>query len=421
MQQTDENLPILRKDLQFKYAGEDIAGRPVWQVKDCVRDKYFRLNYVGYLMISYWGKTIDVVMERVRKNSVFLVTKEDIDTFRNFLIGNCLVETPSAKSVGVLQYFKLKSEHSLLMKIVHNYLFFRIPLFRPDKFLEATLPWVRLLVHPVMLYILACIAVLGFYLVAQQFETFWATLQDIFTIKGFLSFFGAMVFAKIIHEFSHAYVAKAHGCKIPTIGIAFIVMWPVMYTDTGDSWKIRSRRSRFTIGIAGMLAELALAVIALFLWSVSSDGALKSTFFFLSTASWVATILVNTNPLMRFDGYYLFQDLIQVDNLQTRSFYFAKWHLRRFLFGIQDNKREYLPKAQEIAVTIFGFSVWIYRFFLFLGIAILVYHHFFKALGIILFMVEIIYFLALPIVNEIIAWWKMKHKKCVLIDKQCER
>ncbi len=113
---------------------------------------------------------------------------------------------------------------------------------------------------------------------------------------------------------------------------------------------------------------------------------------------------------MRFDGYYFLSDFVEVDNLQNRSIELGKWFLRELLFGFKLPSPEEgnLPQKTQNWMLVYAYCIWIYRFFLFLGIALVVYYMFFKLLGIILFTVEILWFLALPIFREILMWWKMR-------------
>src|SRR5690606_32070695 len=140
------------------------------------------------------------------------------------------------------------------------------------------------------------------------------------------------------------------------------------------------------------------------------DGIFKSAAFILATTSWVLSLVINLNPFMRFDGYYILSDLLGVKNLQQRSFALGKWKLRETLFRLNLPPPEVLDKSLISKLVIYAWGVWIYRFFLFLGIALLVYHFFFKVLGIILFIVEILWFIVLPIAKELSWWWDLRKK-----------
>ncbi len=122
-------------------------------------------------------------------------------------------------------------------------------------------------------------------------------------------------------------------------------------------------------------------------------------------------LMVNLNPLMRFDGYHLLADAWNVPNLQSRSNALARWWLREALFKIGHKPPESsFPPRKRSLLIVYAMLVWIYRFFLFLGIALVVYHMFFKALGIVLFLIEIVWFILLPIAHEIREWSNMRHE-----------
>ncbi|UGA40408.1 hypothetical protein JOS77_14430 [Chromobacterium haemolyticum] len=162
------------------------------------------------------------------------------------------------------------------------------------------------------------------------------------------------------------------------------MMMPVLYTDTNDAWKLNSRRQRLLIGGAGMLAELVLAAWATLLWSFLPDGPLRAGVFLLATTTWLATLAINASPFMRFDGYFLLADYLGLPNLHNRAFALARWQLRKTLLGLDDPVPEHFPAARRRGLILFAWATWLYRLVLFLSIAFLVYHLFFKALGMLL-------------------------------------
>ena len=111
---------------------------------------------------------------------------------------------------------------------------------------------------------------------------------------------------------------------------------------------------------------------------------------------------------MRFDGYYVFADYLKVENLQPRAFALAKWKLRQWIFGFKHKPPEQINIQKQNLIIVYAWATWIYRFFLFLGIALLVYYFAFKLLGIFLFVVEIVWFILLPIFREIREWWRLR-------------
>ena len=223
-----------------------------------------------------------------------------------------------------------------------------------------------------------------------------------FTFDGLLLYLVTLIFVKCLHELGHAFVAKHYGCRVSAIGIAFLVFFPFLYTDTADAWRLRNHKERLLINFAGILTELHLALIATFAWAILPDGGLKSVAFFIATTSWISSLVINVSPFMRFDGYYVFSDWLKAENLQPRSFALARWQVRETLFGLNHSPPEELNPARRWLFITYAWSTWVYRFFLFIGIALLVYHFAFKVLGIILFVIEIYWFIMAPIFLSLI-------------------
>ncbi len=157
-----------------------------------------------------------------------------------------------------------------------------------------------------------------------------------------------------------------------------------------------------------MAAELMLAAFALNLWLLLPPGQIQGAVFALAAVTWIATLAVNLNPFMRFDGYYLLSDALEVENLQDRSFDLARWQLRKTLFGLRESCPEGLPDRLRNFLIFYAWGTWIYRLILFIGIAVLVYYMVFKALGIFLMAAEIIFFILLPIWREFRRWWERR-------------
>ena len=192
------------------------------------------------------------------------------------------------------------------------------------------------------------------------------------------------------------------------MGVALVVMTPMLYTDTNEAWKLTSRRQRLAIGAAGVAVELLLALAALWVWLLLPEGPVRGAAFILANTTWIMTLVLNASPFMRFDGYFLLSDFLGVPNLHHRSFAFGRWWLRERVFGLGDPVPEQVPPRRKHFLIAFAYIVWIYRFSVFLGIAVMVYHYFFKALGIFLFAVEIGWFVILPFYKEFVAWYKMR-------------
>jgi len=405
-----EPLPALRDDLRLLDGPSEADGAPTWTVHDPVRQRFFRIGRTGFEFLARWPLgTAAAVLEAIAAETTLATDADDLAEFIRFLSLNGLLRADRPQAVQSLVTQAQAGRLSWPRWLLHHYLFVRLPLVRPDAFLSATLPLVRPLVDPTVLKLIAAIGVVGVLLVLRQWDSFLHTAQDFFTAEGVLAFAVTLSLVKVAHELGHAYAAKQFGCRVPTMGVALLVMWPMLYTDVSDSWRLVSRRQRLLIGVAGVATELALALIATFLWSFLPDGPARSAAFLVATTTWVSTLAINLSPFMRFDGYYLLSDGLALSNLQERSFALGRWQLRRWLLALDEPAPEPFPPATKRVLLVYAYATWLYRAVVFFGIALLVYHYFFKVLGIILMAVELGWFLALPVTRELREWWRRRH------------
>ncbi|MGQ7958620.1 HlyD family efflux transporter periplasmic adaptor subunit [Pseudomonas sp. SP16.1] len=399
-------LPALRPDLQLSPAEPALDGSPQWTLADPLRGRYFKLGGAAMRLLRHWrlGDATRVLAAANRESGMPLQAS-DLEELLRFLRGHDLISPGDAEQRASYAAKAAAMRHGLWKTLLHQYLFFRIPLWRPDAFLNRTWPWLERHGGTLLRVGLPLVFGLGLFLVARDWERFLATFPHLFSLGGALAFGAALTFAKLCHEFGHAYMAKRAGCRVQSMGVAFMVLLPLFYTDVSDAWRVNDRRSRLLIGAGGILAELTLACIALLAWSLLPDGAARTAAFMLASATWLTTLAVNLNPFMRFDGYFLLSDFWGVDNLQGRAFALCRWRLREWLFGYGEPEPEPLPAAVRRKLLWWGYCSWLWRAALFLGIALAVYHLFFKLLGIFLMLVELAWFIGLPIGRELTHWW----------------
>ena len=399
--------PRLREDLTIHTGPADPSGAPTWTLHDPARNQYFSLDWVAFEVISriHLGDSARVV-QGINEETTLFIDTDSVKTVLLFLEENELVQRVDFSGTAWLNAKNSSRNKGLLEHLLHGYLFFRVPLFKPDKYLGKALGRLQFLFSPLFFKLTGCAFLLGLWGVFRQWQLFSGTLVDTFSWDGLLGYSAALLLIKVFHELGHALTAKRFGCRVPTMGVAFLVMMPVAYTDVTESWKLNSHYKRMMISGAGIMTELILAAWALLAWTLMPDGAFRGVCFFIATTSLVATLAVNASPFMRFDGYFLLCDAVGIPNLHARSFAYARWWLRERLFQLGDPKPEEFSNKNETFILLFAVITWVYRLVVFFGIALLVYHYFFKALGIILFGVELWYFLTRPILNEFLVWKK---------------
>jgi putative peptide zinc metalloprotease protein len=400
------SIPVLRQDLKLYEGPRHRDGSPSWRILDPVRNRFFEIGWLEFELLAHFERCPDIesLIETISAETTLTPTEDEVVGFIQFLENQQLIIHGDDKGRATLRGRWLAADKPWYEKLFHGYLFFRIPLLRPDRFLAKSLPFVELFYTRAFALVVLLVFLADLFLVFREWEELSRSFSYFFNLKGGLYFLLAGTFSKIIHELGHAYTAKRYGVRIPTMGVAFLVMWPVPYTDTGETWKLADWRKQMAIASAGMGAELVLAVFATLLWAITPEGNMKYVLFVLATSTWIITLALNASPFMRFDGYFLLSDAMDFPNLHERSAACARWWIRRTFFGL----REPLPEPtftvlQRFWLVVFALVVWIYRLVVYLGIALLVYHMFFKLLGIVMMMLEFAWFVFKPV------WAEMKY------------
>ena len=399
----------LREEIAIFPGPAALDGSPSWTLHDPSNNRFYRLGWREFELLSRWDSgSIAALTARVEAETTLRIEPEDVDDLVRFLFSFDLLRATSPEATANLIRKAERRRGSWGSWLLHNYLFIRIPLLRPDRFLNLTYPYLRWVFHPLVAALIVAIGLIGLVRVGRQWDVFLGTFVDMLSVQGAVAFGITLGCLKALHELGHAYTAKRFGCRVPTMGLALLVMVPVLYTDVNDAWKLSSRRQRLAIGFAGVTTELGCAALALFAWGALQNGPARSAAFLVATSTWLTTVLLNASPFMRYDGYYVLSDWLEMPNLHARAFALAQWWLRETLLGLGDPVPEEVPLPRRRFLVAFAFLTWVYRFTLFLGIAAIVYHFAVKILGIVMMVVEVGYFLAMPVVREALTWWRRR-------------
>lgn len=390
-----------RRDLVLFPGPAEPDGTPTYTLFDPLKGQYFKISWVQAIVMEVFkpGMSVSELLTSVNQRSPLKIELKDLEQiFMSAAQMNLLAIEKSSEDVAKAA---AAVHQGWIVWIIMHYLYIRIPLVNPDHFLEKTLRYVLPLVsRPAMIfYLLATVSAIG--VVAFNFDSYIHTFSFFFNLEGLFGYGLAIFTVKMLHEMAHAYTAKYFKIHVPTMGMAFLVLFPVLYTNVTNAWKLESRRSRFLISAAGVITELILAGLATWGWYLTEFGLLHSMFFLVSSTTWITSLLMNVNPAMRFDGYYLLTDLVGIDNLQQRSFQVARWRLREFFLGLNmPPPEEGLPPSRVRIMLFYSIYTWIYRIILYTAIALFVYYEFTKALGILLFIIEVVVFIMMPFVSE---------------------
>jgi len=222
---TDEVIPLprLREDLQLLEGPTSFDGSPTWNIYDPVCNKYFRIGWSAFQILSRWSAgNVNALVDLVSRETTAQIKEDDVDAMIRFLHGNNLTRDSASGSSSdyLAQYLATKS--SWYVWLLKNYMFMRIPVFKPHRFLQKTMPLVEPLYSRQLCISMILLGLLGLYLVARQWETFVGTFLYFFNYEGAIFYFTALVFIKIMHELGHAYTATRYGCKVASMGIALM-------------------------------------------------------------------------------------------------------------------------------------------------------------------------------------------------------
>ncbi|MBZ2169517.1 hypothetical protein [Marinobacter sp. F4216] len=246
-----------------------------------------------------------------------------------------------------------------------NPLAIRIPLLDPDTILNRLMPWIRPVFSRagVVVWILL-VGLAGLLGLTNIPEISASVNRDILLPANLVLMLLTFVVIKIVHEFAHAFTVKMWGGEVHEMGITLLVFAPVPYVDASAAWEIRDKYKRALVGAVGVLVELFIAALALFVWLAVEPGLVRDVAFNAMLIGTVSTLLFNANPLLRFDGYYVLQDLAEIPNLYARSSRYYLYLIQRYLFGIESARSPVTAAGESVWFAVYGLAAFIYRLFI---------------------------------------------------------
>ena len=271
-----------------------------------------------------------------------------------------------------------RHERTRIKQKIWSPLAVRIPLWDPDRFLTATLPLARPFLTRSFAVIWLVLVLAGIAFAAVNFGAITDNVVDrVLTPSNLLVLWLVYPVVKAFHELAHGYAVKVKGGEVHEIGIMFLVLIPVPYVDASSASGFRDKRHRMLVGGIGIMVEMLLASIALFVWLNAEPGAVHAVAYNVMLIGGVSTLLFNGNPLLRFDGYYVLSDFLEIPNLGTRSNKHLGYIIQRYLFGAKDAEPATSLTYERVWFVIYGIAAFIYRMFIMFAIIAYVAGRFF--------------------------------------------
>ncbi|MEH6628455.1 MAG: peptidase M50 [Motiliproteus sp.] len=240
----------------------------------------------------------------------------------------------------------------------------RFPLFDPDVFLDQFLYLVRPLFGLLGIVIWLSVVILGAVLAAMH----WTDLSEnaidqAVTYNNLLLLWLIYPAVKALHELGHAFATKVWGGEVHEMGVMLLVLMPIPYVEASSATAFPERYKRVVVSAAGIMVELFLASIAMLVWLNVEVGPVRAVAFNVMLIGGISTLFFNGNPLLRFDGYYILSDLIEMPNLATRSKKYLAYLVQRYLFAMHEAKSP-AASGERGWLVFFGIASFMYRMFI---------------------------------------------------------
>ncbi len=356
----------MRRDLDI--APQKYEGRTYYVVKDPVSLRYYRFKEQEHFLIDLMdGSTTldDAQKEYEKRFRPERLTLEDLEGFAQQLLTAGLAQNESPQAGKQLFDRRKKRRRTEWMQTLTNILYIKIPLYDPDKLLSWMLPYLRWIFTFWFLTLSVAVMLAAILLVGTHFEAFREKLpsyHEFFSFKTVVYLWAALAMVKVIHEFGHGLSCKAFGGEVHEMGALFLVFSPCLYCNVSDAWTLPSKWKRIIISAAGIYVEFMIACIATFIWWNSpAHPFINNLALSLMVVCSVSTFVFNANPLMRYDGYYVLADWLEIPNLRDRSNRFLQRLVMDYCLGIEVQPEMYMALWRRVLFVVYAIVSYIYR------------------------------------------------------------
>lgn len=367
---------LARRDLRIQ-ANTDRKPAVYFNVLDPITRQSYRLGELEYLLLACLNgdRTLTQVLKRLRRDRQYeslgeqhlLATVEQLQQYG--LVRSARVASKSGLGVGITRAQNTPRAQAMLSGFVA----WQVRGLRPDAWLARLAPHTNAIFAGaavrfwMLLALLTCGGVLLEFPRLMSQSAAWQWI--VHPVQG-SALFAVFLFTRGLHELGHAVVCKRHGVRCPDIGLFIVLGAPCVYCDVSESWQLPSRWQRAAVAAAGMYVELIVATLAAWVWLLTIDGPTNTVALQTMFVCSVSTVLINANPLMRFDGYYLLSDILDESNLRGRADGIAEARLYRWILGPGAGlQTKVANNAYGHLLCLFSWMGWLYRAGLSLAIA----------------------------------------------------
>ncbi len=360
--------------------------------------KFFQIGLPQYTFLSLLNGHRTVSQALMQTATILRINALDEQEAANlckWAIESGLVESQKSRNVSRKEHAEdvaMKQSVSLL-----NPIMLRIPLFNPDSLIETLTRYFGWLVSSggAMLWII--VIVTGFFQLMKNWDAFVLNRINSFSPNDLLWFAVTWLVLKLFHETAHGVACKKFGGQVHSCGMLLLLLIPLPYVDVTSSWRFVNKWHRIVVAAAGMLVEVFVAAIACMVWASAEPGPLKYHAGNIIITATLHTLIFNANPLMKFDGYYMLSDFLEIPNLATRGRAYLKSVFKWLYFG---NKPKPISDVgvRGVIVKVYGFLAMAWFFSISLGLS-LAASSMFEGFGLMVAVVGMILWFGVPVVN----------------------
>ncbi len=368
-----------RPDLWVKTARYE--GRTFFLIKDPVGLKYLRFRLEEHAILQLLDGRRSLLEIQAAFETEFHPRKISTDELLAYIArlqdAGLLINESPGHSRALLQRSQQQQRRRRAAALT-NFLYVKLPGVDPERFLNWLHPKVRWVYSPAGVFAAIALMLAALTLVVVNFDEFrsrpeLARFHSFFNVYNVFWLWLALAVAKIIHEIGHGLTCTHFGGECHGMGLLFLVFSPCMYADVSDAWMLPNKWHRIAISAAGIYVEVVLASIATFVWWYTAPGLVHNLAFSTLIVCSVNTILFNANPLMRFDGYYVLSDLLEIPNLRGKATRLVQQFLVRWCLGVDVARQADMPQSGRWLFAVYAVSAYVYRWLITVAILYFLY------------------------------------------------
>jgi putative peptide zinc metalloprotease protein len=332
------DLPKLRSDLIFS-PQQTVEGTH-FVVKDPLTGEFFRFREAEQFITKQCdGKTpLEVVRQRAEKQFGAPLTEETLSAFIRNLGKRGLLETENGSRKGADRRGQIRG----------NLLYFRFKLFDPNRLLGQLVSRLKFLYTPQFLICSAALIVLALGITITNQAEFSDHLAQLYRVSTIPLLVVTIILVVAAHEFAHGLTCRYFGGEVHEIGFMLIYFQPAFYCNVSDAWLFPEKSKRLWVAFAGPYFELFIWALATLLWRLTDVETWLNHVAFMVVASSGIKTLMNFNPLIKLDGYYLLSDYLEIPNLRRKSFSYIGTLLKQLGGSVVEGVEPPTPRERKI-------------------------------------------------------------------------